>query len=513
MPELAAEEKHKGNRMSVNKPSDIRVVDAVLYLIPVQTRVPLKFGPEVMTEVTCARARITVQSRDGKRAVGWGETPLNVQWAWPSPLSYSKRHDRMVDFCRRVADAWVDFDVSGHPMEIGADFVRLCLPDLLDQANTHARAPNESQRDDAEKTQNDEPLPYLAALVCASAFDVAIHDAFGNLLERDIYDLYGPEFVSRDLASFLEPASDRQQLSFQGRWPVEFLHTPTQSTSRAPSASGGPRGRLPAWHLVGGLDPIASDDLDGSEPDDGHPVTLTEWIEQDGLNCLKIKLRGNDQAWDFQRIVRVGEVAIHNSVEWLTADFNCTVSDPDYVNEILDRLRDEHPRVYGMLLYIEQPFPYDLARDRIDARSIAARKPVFLDESAHDWQHIRLGRELGWSGVALKTCKTQSGAILSLCWARAHGMPLMVQDLANPMLAQIPHLRLAAHTGTIMGVETNGMQFYPDASSPEAAVHPGLYRRRNGCVDLATIGTMGMGYRIDEIQRDLPAPKHTSSQS
>ena len=111
---------------------------------------------------------------------------------------------------------------------------------------------------------------------------------------------------------------------------------------------------------------------------------------------------------------------------------------------------------------------------------MSARKPLFLDESAHDWQQVRLGRELGWSGVALKTCKTQSGAILSACWARAHGMPLMVQDLTNPMLAQIPHCRLAAHAATIMGVETNSMQFYPAASAIEARIHPGLYRRRNG---------------------------------
>jgi hypothetical protein len=43
-------------------------------------------------------------------------------------------------------------------------------------------------------------------------------------------------------------------------------------------------------------------------------------------------------------------------------------------------------------------------------------------------------------------------------------MALMVQDLTNPMLAQIPHVLLAAHLDTIMGVETNSMQFYPEAS-------------------------------------------------
>ena len=77
-----------------------------------------------------------------------------------------------------------------------------------------------------------------------------------------------------------------------------------------------------------------------------------------------------------------------------------------------------------------------------------------------------------------------SGALLSLAWARAHGMEIMVQDLTNPMLAMLPHVRLAAHANTLAGVETNASQFYPAASSPEAAVHPGIYRRRNGRVDL-----------------------------
>ena len=466
--------------MSVSKSTDFRVVAAELYLLPVQTRMPIKFGPEVLTEVTCARVRVTVEGRDGRTAQGWGETPLNVQWAWPSSLTYAARLDRMVDFCRQLAAAWADFEAIGHPLEIGSDFLTGVLPKLTQSANAAAHG--------------EEPMPYLAALVCSSAFDVALHDAYGVLHERDIYDLYDSEYLSRDLAAFLEPAVDAHAFSFADRWPSEFL----VPNGRAVNMS------LPAWHLVGGLDPLTDNDRSGEEPDDGYPVTLEEWIEHDGLNCLKVKLRGNDQEWDFDRIVGVGQLAVAHDCEWLTADFNCTVTDPDYVNEILDRLRDEHPRLHGMLLYIEQPFPYELERDRIDARSIAARKPVFLDESAHDWQHVRLGRELGWSGVALKTCKTQTGAILSLCWAKAHGMPLMVQDLANTMLAQISHLRLAAHSGTIMGVETNSMQFYPAASLPESVVHPGMYRRQNGTVDLSTLGLTGFGFRADEIGRELP---------
>jgi hypothetical protein len=74
------------------------------------------------------------------------------------------------------------------------------------------------------------------------------------------------------------------------------------------------------------------------------------------------------------------------------------------------------------------------------------------------------------------------------------------------MFAMIPHVLLAAHAGTIMGVECNAMQFYPEASLAEAKVHPGLFRRRNGVVDLSTLRGPGFGYRGEEIVRELPVP-------
>ena len=460
------------------KSTDVRVVGAELYLLPVQTRMPIKFGPEVFTEATYARVKIAVRDSKGNIGIGWGETPISIQWCWPSELSYTHRHDVLIEFCHRLTTAWAEFDVAGHPLEIGTDFTEQRLSQLRAEIN--------QGRSEAEA------VPYLATLICSSAFDLAVHDAYGNLHQKDIYETYTPEFLNRDLSAFLEPVAD-SGVDFAGRYPAEFLVQP------APES-------ISAWHLIGGLDPLTEEDLTGSEPDDEWPVILTDWIKTDGLDCLKIKLRGNDAEWDYQRIVRVGELAVAHGVTWLTADFNCTVSEPEYVNAIMDRLRDNHPRKYGMLLYIEQPFPYDLEKHAIDARSVSARKPVFLDESAHDWRYVRLGRELGWSGVALKTCKTQSGAILSLCWAKAHGMPLMVQDLANAMLAQIPHQRLASHTGTIMGVETNSMQFYPAASAEEAKVHPGMYSRKDGRVNLSTLGNTGFGYRLEEINRDLPEP-------
>ena len=459
----------------MNKSTDVRVQSVQTYYLPVEMRVPLKFGSESVTSVSCLRVGVTVADDAGRTATGWGETPLSVTWAWPSlNLTYRQRFDAMVDFCNLLQQAWQEVTVSGHPLEIGHAFLSHTLTKMLGEFN-------ESRRGN--------PMPYLAALIAASAFDIATHDAYGILHNVDIYQTYNDQYLSQDLTTYLSSADET--VSFAGKFPNDFLAT------RAPK-------RLPVWHLVGGLDPLEQADLTGDEPDDDYPVTLRQWIARDGLKCLKIKLRGTDQPWDYERLVRIGSMAIETGVTALSADFNCTVTDPAYVNTILDRLHAEHAKIHDMILYVEQPFPYDLENNQIDVTSVSERKPLFLDESAHDWKFVELGLKLGWTGVALKTCKTQTGALLSLCWAKAHGMPLMVQDLTNPMLAQIPHVRLAAHAETIMGVESNGMQFYPAASAPEEQVHSGIYRRRDGELDLSTLAGPGFGYRIEEIGRKLP---------
>jgi hypothetical protein len=91
-------------------------------------------------------------------------------------------------------------------------------------------------------------MPLLAGLLCCSPFDIAIHDAYGNLLGKPIYDLYTSELLNRDLAYFLKPASD-SSISFQSKYPEEYF-IPRRNVLRA-------------WHLVGGLDPIDREDLIG----------------------------------------------------------------------------------------------------------------------------------------------------------------------------------------------------------------------------------------------------------
>ncbi|HWP68083.1 MAG TPA: hypothetical protein VN437_02195, partial [Rectinemataceae bacterium] len=337
---------------------DVQIRGLSLYYLAVKTRIPLKFGPETTTHATCARVRLSVESRDGRRAEGWGETPLSVAWVWPSELSYETRLIAMQEFCLLLAKEWKDLDIWGHPMEIGQIFLHEHLPALSAAYNARRIASGQ------------QPMPKLAFLVCSASFDLALFDAYGNLHGLPSFDTLNAKFMNQDLSWFYGTDYD---VIFRNRYPEDFLVRPTPLS-------------LPAWHLVGGKDILSAAELTGSEPNDGYPVLLPDWIKRDGLKCLKIKLTGMDQEWDYNRILRVGKIAIEGGVDWLSADFNCTVHDPSYVNQVLDRLLREAPRTYGMLLYIEQPFPYDLENNRIDVHSLSARKPLFMDESAHDWK-------------------------------------------------------------------------------------------------------------------------------
>src|SRR5882672_3668595 len=170
----------------MGKATDIRTIGAAIYFLPVQTRVPLKFGAETLTQVTCARARVTVADGSGRQAEGWGETPLSVQWVWPSVLSYAERHEALKAFSIELTELWASVRSPGHPIEIGQGFQETVLRGWWDGFNLRQR-------------RGKEPMPWLAALICCSPFDLAVHDAYGQLHRRPTFATYNAEFMSCDL--------------------------------------------------------------------------------------------------------------------------------------------------------------------------------------------------------------------------------------------------------------------------------------------------------------------------
>jgi hypothetical protein len=149
-------------------PRDIRITGCRLFFRPITNRVPLKFGPEITTSVLCARTNLAVAAGNGasgREASGWGETPLSVAWVWPGCLSYEYRLGRLKDFCLRLSGAWARCLYRGHPMEIGREFIDNELKELWKDSNRECGGGKE--------------MPWLAALVCNSLFDIALHDAYG----------------------------------------------------------------------------------------------------------------------------------------------------------------------------------------------------------------------------------------------------------------------------------------------------------------------------------------------
>jgi len=441
----------------MKKLTDAAVCEVEISFRACRLRWPYRIGNIVIEDFPIAMAKVAVELGDGRRATGYGSTPLSVGWAWPDAgLDWREREKRMCNACVSLADAWRQVSVAGHPLELGFDFLEQRLA---------AAVPG---------------LPELAALVCNSPFDLALHDAYGRALGVSSFATCRPSFLSRDLADFF--CDDALCMTYPERYLV-----------------AAPPARLPVWHSVGGLDALTEAELTGSEPADGYPVTLEEWIRRDGLDCLKFKLVGNNFDWDVKRTLGIGELARKYGVHHLSPDFNCTATGVDYVNSVLDEVKGQDAEAYRRIDYVEQPFGHDFIERGVDVSSIAARKPLYLDESAHDWRCVERGRRLGWTGVALKVCKTLTGALLSGCYARTRGMGIMVQDLTNPAEAMIPHVNFAARIGSTLGVECNSPQFCPAASQEFEARHPGLYRRRGGVVELGTLRQLGLGYLPEDI--------------
>ena len=180
--------------------------------IPVKMRLPLKFGAETIESIQIAHVKAEVYG-----AEGLGETPLSVAWAWPSELSFAFREESMCRFCCFISE--YIRKPENDPMTWGKYYLDGALQTLLDEFNRTNRT----------------DMPYLAALICFSAFDIAVHDAWGKAHGLPVYKMYNRQFMEHDLAWFF---GDER---FAGKYPQDYFVSP------APQ-------KLPVWHLVGGKD-------------------------------------------------------------------------------------------------------------------------------------------------------------------------------------------------------------------------------------------------------------------
>jgi L-alanine-DL-glutamate epimerase-like enolase superfamily enzyme len=407
----------------------------------------------------------TVETVSGHTAKGFGSMPMGNLWSFPSKtLSYEATLEAMKRLAGRIQKITADYKETGHPIDINVALE----PEYLKAA-----------ADVTREIHLDQPVPKLCTLVTASPFDAAIHDAFGKVHNLNCYLTYGPEFMSYDLAHHLAP-------EFKGKFPSHYL-------LRAPKPW------LWCNHSVGATDAIEPSEI-RQRLNDGLPEALSDWIVADGLTHLKIKLDGNNLDRDVARVLHIDRVATdvetHRGVrEWhYSLDFNEQCPDVDYLVNFISQVRKESPAGYERITFIEQPTSRDLAATPEQLLfKVSKLKPVVMDESLTGFDALQRGREIGYTGIALKACKGQSQSMLLNAAAQHFKMYMTAQDLTCPGASLIHSAGIAAHVAPIDTLESNSREYVPVANQPWKAKFPGLFKVNNGKLQTGSLSGPGLG--------------------
>jgi L-alanine-DL-glutamate epimerase-like enolase superfamily enzyme len=447
------------------KPTDIRIDDIAFQYEDWLYRTPIKFGGVALDRATLVNVTIHVSTKAGNKAKGFGSMPLGNVWSFPSKkLNYDHTLAAMKALTERLAKLTAQHKEYGHPID---------LTWALEPAYVQAAAEVSKTLDLAEK------IPVLCTLVVASPFDAALHDAFGKSHGLNCYHTYGPDFMSHDLGHYLGK-------DFQGEKLDRYVRK-------------APQPRMPLYHLIGALDPLEDKDV-VKRTGDGLPETLPEWIRHDGLTHLKIKLNGENLAWDVDRVVNVDRVAETTQCErgvtrWCySLDFNEKCPNVAYLLDFLHQVQQRRPEGFARIQYIEQPTARDLKANRQNVMHEAAKiRPVVIDESLLDLESLLLAREMGYTGAALKACKGQSQSLVLAAAAQKFGMFLCVQDLTCPGASLIQSASLAAHVPGVAAIESNARQYCPAANQPWEARFPGMFRIADGTMETGLLTGPGLG--------------------
>lgn len=453
--------------VSRTNPNDIRIdqvdFEEEFYLY----RAPIKFGGTEVDRVTLLNVRIRISNRAGKSAEGFGSMPLGNVWSFPSRvMKYEETLAAMQGLAKQLAKITGEYKEFGHPVEINHHLE----PEWLKVADDVSRQMKLAQ-----------PIPKLCTLTTGSPFDAALNDAYGKLYNRSVYHCYTREFLAEDLGRYLGP-------DYTGLYLDAFVLRD-------------PKPRMPLYHLVGAVDPITARDV--TKPlSDGLPQILPDWIEYNGLTHLKIKLNGEDLAWDRDRVLAVERTAAEamkkrGATEWFySLDFNEKCPNVDYLLAMLKQVQQKSPQGFARIQYVEQPTKRDLKADRANVMHEAAKlRPVVIDESLVDLESLMLAREMGYSGAALKACKGQAQALLMAAAAQKHNMFLCVQDLTCPGASLIHSAGLAAHVPTVAAIEANARQYVPAANAGWEKTHPGIFVVKDGYMQTGELTGPGLSAR------------------
>jgi len=446
----------------------MRVTVEVLEFEQAPFRTPFKFGAAVMKELTIPEVTVSLEGgagAGGPAVRGHGAMPLGNAWSFPA-APYEESLAAMRAIVERLAK-------RVHGLELPDDVIAGSM--ALREVAMHV-----AREVGAERFGDAAAIPDLCTLVCFSAFDIALFDAWGRARGENTF-------------AALRGYGRAGELS-------QWLGADYQEVDLGLALTGAPVELMPIFQVVGGLDPLTPAEVQ-TPVEDGLPNDLQEWTRRDGLTHFKLKMRGNDPEWDFARVVAVDR-AVRELVKKQSGappvyslDMNEQCPAGSVLLGLLERLRDEAPAAFAQIQFVEQPTnrtSLDGRHDEALARA-ATLKPVVLDEGLTSLAALEAALQQGYSGVCLKACKGIGFSMLAAAVARKRDLFLCVQDLTWPGLAFVASAGLAAWTG-VDGLEANARQFCPGANARMAAAQPELFTVRDGAVTTANLTGAGMSY-------------------
>lgn len=373
-----------------------RILDTKVVFRSHELSPPLIIGKGVISTITEATCQVTITNGNAI-AQGYGTVLLSHVWCWPE-TAHGNKDALLREATSTIARAVVEIGTDNTVLGHGFDVIT-----LADQLLTH--------------------VPPLARRVCSSPLDNAIHDAAGCLRSRPSFELFTGHGPS----------------PFDSYFPGFGAAGAIESMLRTPIAN------IEAQMVVG---------LQTSNTD------VNDYCLKFGIRRLKVKIGSGDVQTDVNHVIEVGRAIPQDGrLLDITVDANGCYSTPESLEQFITLLREQSPEIAVCLSAIEQPSMTPLVEDRRRWSAITADMPILSDESFTNLDDLKHANACGWNGLAVKSCRGQTLALLGAAWGHARGWTNTVMDLTSPNIAAIHTVLLASRISGVSTAEVNTVQF------------------------------------------------------
>ena len=374
----------------------LSILDAKFVFQQHELSPPLVIGKGTIDTITEATCQVTLTNGTITRQ-GFGTVLLSHVWCWPEATDTDK------DLALRKACETIAQQVSQQqPSDslLGLGHTLISLSDQLLES-----------------------IPPLARRVCCAPLDNAIHDAAGCLAGCSSFELF----------------------TQHGTSPFDATFPGFGAASAIDSMLHPPKTFVDAQMVVG----IKT-----------SPELVRGYCTSHNIRRLKIKIGSGDIKSDVSHVIAVCKAmpATDGFID-ITLDANGCYESANKLAEFLSMLREAAPDVAVCVSAIEQPSMSPDSADRQLWSEIAADTPLLVDETFTQLDDIKHASTCGWNGLAIKSCRGQTLALLGAAWGHARGWKNTVMDLTSPNIAAIHTVLLASRISGVTTAEVNAAQF------------------------------------------------------